>query len=333
MLESVKNILSLVRPFNRVYFYCVDPGAFNIMFPVYKAMENKEINIIWVLDGWCKKNKDISFVEWKDFINNYKRENGSGSCLILGSQMNNNQTHDAIQFCKDKGIFSVFVFDHWTNYLFHFWDDYKSQLYLPDKIFIMDETAKDSLVSELYPWLQTKDFINNIEIVGHPSIEKNVLSIQGMSDEKLADIRSSIGAQNKNVVLFLLEPIEDDFGFDAEGNPALGYTEYSVLRYFFNSLPDSNNTKIIIKPHPRQDLAKIRDFLSNDTNNRKADFVFMEDADIESLIAVSDEVVGITTVALITALKAGKKIKSIQVGRNKEGHKLSNEYFERNLIV
>ena len=44
-------------------------------------------------------------------------------------------------------------------------------------------------------------------------------------------------------------------------------------------------------------------------------------------------VIGMTTVALIIALKAGKLIKSIQVGRNSKGAALSNECFESNLII
>jgi hypothetical protein len=333
MLEPEKNILSIIRPFKEAYLYCVDPGAYNVMLPLSHAMENNGMNSTWVVDGWCIKNVHASSIEWNDFMSNYSSSEKRNSCMVLGSQTNFNQTQSAVEFCRDNGIYSLFLFDHWVNYVLHFWDSDNGKLYLPDKICIMDDVARDSLIRELSPLLPDREFINNIEVVGHPSIEKSVLSVQGIPDERLTDLRKSMNAHEKKVILFLLEPIEDDFGFDSQGKPSLGYTEYTISKYFFDNVQDRENTKILIKPHPRQDQDKIRDFLSRNVTDSGFDVDLIERGDLESLIAVADEVVGITTVALITALKTGKKITSIQVGRNEHGCRLSNEYLERNLVL
>lgn len=134
---------------------------------------------------------------------------------------------------------------------------------------------------------------------------------------------------HKQIVLFLLEPIEDDFGYNNDGTPFIGYTEYSILSYIF-SMPDFEDALIIIKPHPRQDVEKIKAFLMVYAHR---DILLLDNEKLENLIAIADEVIGMTTVALIIALKAGKKIRSIQVGRNERGKILSNSYFEKNIVL
>ena len=47
MLESVENVLSLIRNFRETYFYAVDPGAFNFLYPIYKE-RNQHTNIKWI---------------------------------------------------------------------------------------------------------------------------------------------------------------------------------------------------------------------------------------------------------------------------------------------
>jgi hypothetical protein len=128
-----------------------------------------------------------------------------------------------------------------------------------------------------------------------------------------------------------LEPVHDDFGIDESGKPSLGYDEYSMLEYIFDNYQLRDAT-VIIKPHPRQNISALNKFL-NKFDDSLFDYHIDNEHSLELLIAVSDEVLGITTAALIIALFAGKPIKSFQVGRNEKGKCESNEYFERNLTI
>jgi len=332
MLKSAHSILSIIRKFNEIYFYCVDPGAFSVLYPVYKAKDD-QTNITWILDGWCRDNKkEIFCVELDTFKASCDFRDNKGVCLVLGSQTNFKTTRCIIGYCRGKRIYSVFVFDHWCNYLSHFYDKQISKLYLPDKICVMDDDAKRSLIYATASHLEDKGYLENIAIVGHPGIEQSVETIHNISNEERAEIRRKINAGNKKVDLFLLEPIEDAYGYDLEGKPRQGYTEYSILRYFLCNIW-LGNTKVIIKPHPRQDVSKIRTFLSNIANFNDFDYELEEQLSLEQLIAVADIVYGVTTIGLIIASKAGKKIRSIQVGRNDNAPMVSNEVLERNLVV
>ena len=48
----------------------------------------------------------------------------------------------------------------------------------------------------------------------------------------------------------------------------------------------------------------------------------------EDLLAISDEVWGMTTIALVTAINLGKMIKSFQVGRTEIARDMSNPHIE-----
>ncbi len=296
--------------------------------------EQKKLNpsTYWILDGWAKSsNKNIDFVELRQFENQYHATANKEICLLMGSQRTYEATHKVIDHCREKGIYSIFVFDHWGNYAKHF--RLTDHLHLPDKICVPDETAKSSLVSALNPYLDDKTHISkNIVIVGHPAIEESVRKIQNISEEEKTEIRSRLNAANKRIFLFLTEPIEEDFGYDSNGVPNLGYTEYSIITYFFNNYA-RDDVKVVIRPHPRQNTDKICEMLAEKVGVSKADYVVTDRFSLEEMIAVCDEVFGITTLALITAAKAGKKIKSLQVGRREKKGDLPDGVFENNMVL
>jgi hypothetical protein len=332
VLKSANKILSLISGFDKIWFYCVDPGAFAVMSVLYEVAKERGEDAGWIFEGWCKENKSqMQFIELDEFVSLYEKSKCDNDCFVLGSQMRFESTHRMIQFCKDNGICSIFVFDFWGNYSKHFYDENKHKLYLPNRICVMDDVSRNSLIRELKPYIAEKSCIDDIVIIGHLGVEKSLEIIKGVSQKKKDNVRAELGAGDKKIILFLLEPVEEDFGFDSWGEPVLGYTEYSIIKHFFEKFP-LDNTKVIIRPHPRQDMGQVRRRVS-EFAKAGVDYVVSREPSLEESIAAADEVVGITTVGLMIALKAGKKIKSIQVGRNEKGRQLSNEFFEKNLVV
>ena len=321
----------MLAPYGKVFLYSVDPGAYAIMRPIYELLLSAGKKSQWIVDGWCLNaiECEYPFMVWSSFKEEFCQINVDGCCMVLGSQTDLEATHNALRFCKEKGIATIFLFDHWVNYLSHFYCPKDNRSYLPDKICVPDEIARQSLIIELSTIWPNERYAENIHVVGHPAIENSVAAICALTTNECERIKKRLTPVHKQIVLFLLEPIEDDFGYNNDGTPFIGYTEYSILSYIF-SMPDFEDALIIIKPHPRQDVEKIKAFLMVYAHR---DILLLDNEKLENLIAIADEVIGMTTVALIIALKAGKKIRSIQVGRNERGKILSNSYFEKNIVL
>ncbi|MCX5815846.1 MAG: hypothetical protein NTX75_06325 [Proteobacteria bacterium] len=327
----MKKIAPLLTPYGKVFLYSVDPGAYAIMRPIYELLLSTGGETQWIVDGWCRNaiECEYPFTVLSSFKEDFCQINLDGCCMLLGSQTNFEATHNTLRFCKEKGIATIFLFDHWGNYLSHFHSPIDNSLYLPDKICVPDEIGRQTLCAELLPLLENERYANNIQVVGHPAIENSVNAICSMTTSEIEIIKRRLIPVDKRIVLFLLEPIEDGLGYNSDGTPFLGYNEYSVLRYIL-SLPDFDDVQMIIKPHPRQDIEKIKMFLLPYAHR---DILLVENEKLENLIAIADEVLGMTTIALIIALKAGKKIRSVQVGRNERGKNLHNPYFEENIVL
>lgn len=331
MLASLIRIGTLLNPYSNIFLYSVDPGAYAIMRPIYELLSSAGKNIQWIVDGWCRNaiEYEYPFGDWYSFKEDSCQFNVDGCCMVLGSQTGFEATHEAIRFCKENGIATIFLFDHWANYISHFHSPKDNTLYLPDKICVPDEIARHSLIVDLSSLMPNDRYIENIQVVGHPAVEDSVDAICSLTTSEIEIIKRRLIPGDKRIILFLLEPIEDDFGYNSDGTPFLGYNEYSILRYILSS-PDFEDVRMIIKPHPRQDIEKIKMFLLPYAHRG---ILLVEKERLEDLIAIADEILGMTTVALIIALKAGKKINSIQVGRNERGEILSNPYFEEYVVL
>ena len=106
--------------------------------------------------------------------------------------------------------------------------------------------------------------------MGHPGIEAAVRKIQRIEADEVQRFRRKIGTKGKRILLFLTEPICQDFGLAPEDREFIGYTEYSILEYFLDHFSDSD-AKLLIKPHPRQDVEDLSRFLAERFEARKID--------------------------------------------------------------
>ena len=333
LLPSIAKFCSLVEEFDSVYFYAVDPGAFAVMVPISESLEIREKKVYWITEGWCAEN--INCPPISNNVQAFLQRSEIDTCrsvFVLGSQRDFCRTREVIVLAHHVGFYTIFLFDHWGNYLNHFWNVKSSKLSLPDIVCVMDDLSKQGLIQAFKDISMQKAVSKRVAITGHPGIEEIIRKMKTIGSEHLLSLKSRYNPENKKVILFLLEPKEDDFGYDKNGKPLFGYNEYTVLDYFLTCYP-LKNTKVLIKPHPRQDLAKLDSFFSENPSCQDRDLEVVKHSSLEEMLAIADEVTGMTTVALVTALKAGKKIKSIQVGRNELAMQHSIEYFEQNLII
>jgi hypothetical protein len=213
-----------------------------------------------------------------------------GDLLLAGSQTDFARTRQSLAAAKAAGASSGFVFDHWKNYREHF-DA------LPDLIVVPDALGHRLLLEALGPQAATRT-----QILPLPSLEAAVDRVR------------SFGGADLGLVALLLDPTEPEngLGYDWEGTLDVAAAETRRL-----------GLRLLVKPHPRQDPARIAAAVA-----RMGGEVALYTGDTEELIARAQEVWGMTTIALITALQAGKTIRSFQVGRNEQGRRASNAYIE-----
>lgn len=334
MPSSVFRIKDAINGFHVYYFFCVEPGAFQCMSPVYQMLKQEGKSIHWVGEGWfLKQNPSGDYIiNLKQFYQDVLQYHPNSVCVVLGSHATYSITQECIRFCHTQMLFSFFLFDHWCNVELHFLDQENKKLYLPNKIGSVDDIGKKALWDALLPYQPHESYLNQIVTVGQPSIEKTVQKIQSVSTEEINSFRCSLNAVERELLVFLMEPNCEDFGLEPYDVSYLGYTEYTILDYVLNHVKKDENV-LLIKPHPRQNMDVFYSCINQYSENVMHDCFVITDKPLELIIASADRVCGMTTVVLIMALKAGKPIVSIQKNRTERAKKMSNIYFENYLVL
>lgn len=323
MSSAVERLSEALRAYGLTLFYAVDPGALAAMRPVFEALEPAGRPVRWVLDGWSLSSRGAELEHWTlDTLRAHAAvSNPTRSAMILGSQTDFAATRRMIRLCTAAGIDTLFLFDHWSHYEEHFLDPSNGELVLPNVICLMDRFAAREMAKVLAAHGDRTELLT----VGHPALEAQVEDIRRRSEDEIRALRQQWNVESGKLQAFLLEPLEADFP-----EHRIGYSEYSILEYFFEHLADPSAV-VIVRPHPRQDVEQVRSRLAA-INTRGTRHVVSDLGTAPDLIAAADEVFGMTSIALILSIMSGKPTKSVQVGRTEYGCKLSNPQLEKILV-
>jgi hypothetical protein len=284
-----------LTPHASVLLYTADPGAHALGVELSVLLADGGRLQDWYAEGWSLTRRPQC--KAADAL---PRNLHAGTSLLLGSQTNYARTHHFLRLARQSGARSIFVFDHWKNYAEHFQPDL-----LADQIVVPDETGRQALLAAIGP-----GHAGRVSVLAHLGIDAAVARIQAHA------------LRLPGTVAVLLDPTEA-----ADG---LGYDWRSVLQEVAARAAALPAVNFLIKPHPRQQPDAVRAFIAG--LGLSAARLRLVDMDTEQLIAAADEVWGMTTIALVSAFKAGKPIKSIQCGRNDKGRAASNHYLEPYLI-
>jgi hypothetical protein len=225
----------------------------------------------------------------------------SGDALVVGSQTNFADTRTMLNLAAAAGITTIFVFDHWKNYAEHFGSGAPA-----DVIVVPDEIGAGAVMRVL-----GDDMRPRVRILPH-------LAIEAAADR----IAASGLATDPGTIVLLLDPTEATDG--------LGYDWRTALAAALDQKTASSVRRILVKPHPRQDVDAVARELTARRSSSLAVEIFSGETD--DLIAMASEVWGMTTVALNVALAVGKPIRSFQCGRNEAGARASNPHIEPYLV-
>lgn len=203
------------------------------------------------------------------------------------------------RLARQAGVKSIALLDQWQNYSIRFSGVTTQErlAYLPDAINCIDEIGKKEMIAEGFDG-------EILHPLGQPYLDRLADVVREID---CAAIRNKLKvAQDGHIVLFVSEAIEENFG------SARGYTQYDALRIFLKNVGASDDRKILIKLHPKDDIAKFNQIQAEFPQHALL-FISSELTALEC-IAVSDSVFGMTSIMLIEAYILGKPVVSIQPG-------------------
>ena len=294
--NSARQWGELIAAYRRVHVYTVDPGAHAVACELVPLVRGMDRLAGWYADGWSARQGAGSKP-----AKELPQALMSGDALVVGSQTNFADTRTMLNLAAAAGITTIFVFDHWKNYAEHFGSGAPA-----DVIVVPDEIGAGSVMHVL-----GDDMRPRVRVLPH-------LAIEAAADRIAA---SGIVAEPGTIAL-LLDPTEA-----ADG---LGYEWRTVLAAALDQKTASSVRRLLVKPHPRQDVGAVARELEA---LRPAGIeTQMFSGETEHLIAMASEVWGMTTVALNVALALGKPIRSFQCGRNEVGARASNPHIEPYLV-
>ncbi len=294
--DTVDQWSHFLRSYSRVMIYTADPGACalaELFQPLLCSLGNYGG---WYVEGWsAQRHPELQGIS--ELLIALK----PGTTLLLGSQISYARTHEILELTKERQVHSIFVFDHWKNYAEHFRADL-----MPDRIVVPDAIGQQALLSVI-----GVQYANRIVKLPHVAVEAATMRILDYP------------IREPGTIAVLLDPTVLSDG--------LGYSWQTVLDHL-PALGDryAPDAKIHIKPHPRQNPAEVAACMKSLA--MPPDRFQLVDTNTERLIAAADEVWGMTTIALVSAHYAGKKIRSIQPARNAAGRAASNHFIEPFLV-
>lgn len=207
------------------------------------------------------------------------------------------------ELARRIGVPSVALLDHWYAYAKRFTPPGRRPFETtPDVIAVMDAAAQQRLVEAGCP-------PSVVRVTGQPAFDA-ILDRTWPRDGRL---RHALDLPHDGfVVLFVSEPVGEEFGVDSRSATYLGYTETLVLELVLVALrmvADEHPVGIVVRPHPTEGVA-----LLERVARRVAavPWRFGLDVDPRQLAAGADAVVGMTSIFLLEAALMGRPTVSVR---------------------
>ncbi|KQV89843.1 hypothetical protein ASD15_24360 [Massilia sp. Root351] len=208
-----------------------------------------------------------------------------GACAVLsGTGWASSLEHEARRAARARGLPSVAVLDHWTNYPQRFARG--AEPVLPDALWVSDAHAR-ALAEASFP--------------GVPVAELPNLYLQQQADRIGAPPVAGAGAPAR--VLYVLEPLRDSWG----ALPQPG--ELLALDFFAEHLAllGLQGAALRLRPHPSDPPGKYDAWL---LRHAALGATLDSSASLAEALAWADTVAGCQTYAMVVALAAGRRVVS-----------------------
>ena len=317
---------------NTVLLFSRDPGGCNVIAPLFNDLSKGYKVKLYGKDVALSKYKEYG-LEGKDImdsIDNITLEEiemflikERPDFIITGTSADDLVEKYLWKIAEKLRIPSFAILDQWVNYGIRFSEFGVSQLkdynktkkhpYLPYRILVMDEYAKDKLVLE---------GINeeNILVSGNPYFDYIKYRKEQITKEHIERFRSNIiGCKSEEILItFVSEPITKTYKENETSEHYLGYTERTIFKEFISVLNNftnefEKNIKLIIRLHPKDDEDNYNDLI-NLIDKKSITTIIDNKLYGLDLMYASDLICGMSSMFLLESVILGKPIISIQIG-------------------
>lgn len=273
--------LDLLSPLTVV---CHDAGAANLLFAWLRSWINPdnanapELRV--VVSGPAENLWRENPIQNAQLFTQIDAAMDGAKTVLTGTGWATEIEHQARMMAAAKGIPSIAVIDHWVNYQERFIRN--GVTVLPEKIWVADKYAA-ALATACFP---------DLKIIQHEN-----LYLQQMVQQ------ISPVSENENSILYVLEPIKNDWG-------RIGPGEFQALDFFSSKIKHVSGNracKLKLRPHPSDPQGKYNDWIADHAYlNAQLD----QSASLAEAISQAKWVVGAETFALVVALAAGRQVMS-----------------------
>lgn len=299
-------------------------GGLNVILPVYKESENSFEPFIYAKDFAFQKLRaeGISVInieqecriEEEEIYHFLKRVNPD--VVVTGTSLDDYTERYLWKAAERLRIKSYAILDQWMNlgirfseYTYAEAELYKKcheHCYLPYRILVMDELAQRMLIEEGVDG-------ERIVVTGQPHFETVYAKYQQVSevyDRKYWNI------------VFVSEPISNDYDKNDKQKLYWGYNEKTVFRQLYDCLLRqadclSKDIRLIIRPHPREDINNWKEIVQTLSSKHIMTELDEKNSSFE-ILKSADVICGMSSMFLLEAVICEKPIVSIEIGLCRE---------------
>ncbi|HEX9880285.1 MAG TPA: hypothetical protein VGB25_08845 [Candidatus Binatia bacterium] len=295
-----------------------DPGAANVTAPVAARLMGDGKTALTVL---CLRfarevfrRFGVPYRELHDY--GLRRQSAAAAARILAAEspdlvvVGTNEEPQSLDrwltvTAKARGIPVVSILDYWCNYSQRFSGPSGEErfLYLPDLVFVMDEQARDEMISEGFP-------AEGLFISGHPYLEVCQGQSGRLSEDERGRFRRSLGVPGGGRLLTF---VSETFGWTYDSSyrfkPVSGSRERTiiVLEHLLRAVTEIVKEKglevfILNKLHPKNSLGQ---FAWIQSLALPFPVRSVKRLDNSTLVQSSDLVVGMTSMFMLEAAVLG----------------------------
>jgi hypothetical protein len=268
----------ILEPGSPAAIVCHDAGAANIILAWLQAEPPREWRV--VMQGPAGRTWSGLVIPGSTTHGSAEQALSGARLLLSGTGWQSDVEYESRRLARERGVRSIAVIDHWVNYRERFVR--REELVLPDEIYVTDDYAVH-LAEDCFPGIAVRRKPNLY-------LEAILRQISRRIPER-AD------------VLYVLEPVRDDWGRGVQG-------EFQALDYFasnMGALGIPRDTRIRLRPHPSDTPGKYDAWLER---NRGSNAVLDESPTLASAIEAAAWIVGCQSYAMVIALAAGRKVAS-----------------------
>ena len=255
--------------------------------------------------------KEISLEEIKVFV-----EEMAPDIVITGTSADDQTEKFIWKACEELNIPSYAILDQWINYSVRFSEkqtdtiqhpNTKHELkYLPKKILLMDEKAKEEAVKSGLPE-------DRLIVTGQPYFETIIENAQKISQNQIKNFREKLKTKDNEILItFASEPLLETYK-----RPFFGYSEVVILQNLLDAVVNvekkiKRKIYVLLRAHPKDDIAKYQNIASENLLTQQFDCA------AQIVVLSSDLICGMSSMFLIESVVLGKPVMSIQIGLDKE---------------